>query len=247
MSCASRQRNIQHVVEVALDLAGQPPLIPATVPGLWPDPQREHCPVFHLPALSGSWAHCAEGLTHPYTGEARPFVFDHQLAKGRDDVVLVHLNHRLVQMGLRLLRAEVWSREGRKRLHRITARIVPDTALQHPAMIAHARLVVIGGDSHRLHEELLTAGGLIREGRFVRFGALRDMQRALDAATDQEPSAAVTQRLLDLWPRHAEALQHSLEARMKDRTDGLQRALAERAEKEASDIRTILTELRHDH
>ena len=91
--------NIQHVVEVALDLAGQPPLIPATVPGLWPDPQRAQCPVFHLPALSGSWAHCAEGLTHPYTGEARPFVFDHQLAKGRDDVVLVHLNHRLVQMG----------------------------------------------------------------------------------------------------------------------------------------------------
>jgi hypothetical protein len=116
--------------------------------------------------------------------------------------------------------------------------------LQHPAMIAHARLVVIGGDSHRLHEELLTAGGLIREGRFVRFGALRDMQRALDAATDLEPSTAVTQRLLDLWPRHAEALQHSLEARMKERTEGLQKALAERAEKEASDIRTILTELR---
>jgi superfamily II DNA or RNA helicase len=237
--------HIQHVVEVALDLAGQPPLLPATVPGLWPDPQRARCPVFHLPALSGSWAHCAEGLTHPYTGAARPFVFDHHLAKGRDDVVLVHVNHRLVQMSLRLLRAEVWSREGRKRLHRITARLVPDTALQHPAMIAHARLVVIGGDSHRLHEELLTAGGLIREGRFVRFGSLREMQHALDAATDQMPSPAVQQRLLELWPRHAEALQPSLAARMRERTDGLQRALAERVAKEVSDIRTILTELRN--
>ena len=61
------------------------------------------CPVFRLPALSGSWEQCAEGLAHPFTGEARPFVFDHALAKGREDVVLVHLNHRLVQMSLRLL------------------------------------------------------------------------------------------------------------------------------------------------
>ena len=35
----------------------------------------------------------------------------------------------------------------------------------------------------------------------------------------------------------------ALEARMKDRTDGLQKALAERAEKEAADITAILTEL----
>ena len=47
---------------------------------------------------------------------------------GRDDVVLAHLNHRLVQMSLRLLREEVWSREGRKRLHRVTARVVPSHA-----------------------------------------------------------------------------------------------------------------------
>jgi hypothetical protein len=32
-------------------------------------------------------------------------------------------------------------------------------------MIAHARLVVIGGDCHRLHEEIITAGGMVREGR----------------------------------------------------------------------------------
>ena len=88
--------------------------IEAKVPGLWPDPKRTTCPVFHLPALTGNWEQCAEGLAHPFTGEARPFVFDHALAKGREDVVLVHLNHRLVQMSLRLLRAEVWSLEGQR-------------------------------------------------------------------------------------------------------------------------------------
>jgi hypothetical protein len=78
------------------------------------------------------------------------------------------LNHRLVQMALRLLRAEVWSPEGQKGLYRVTARQVPNHALGAPAVIAHARLVVIGEDSHRLHEEIITAGGVIRQGRFSR-------------------------------------------------------------------------------
>ena len=51
------------------------------------------------------------GLNHPHTHKRRPITFDHDVAKGRDDVVLAHLNHRLVQMCLRLLRAEVWALE----------------------------------------------------------------------------------------------------------------------------------------
>ncbi len=87
-------------------------------------------------------------------------------SKGRDDVVLVHLNHRLPQMCLRLLRAEVWAEKGRSKLQRVTARVVPNDILDTPAMIAHARLVVIGGDSYRLHEEIIAAGGLIKEGKW---------------------------------------------------------------------------------
>ena len=236
--------NIHKVVEVALQLARQSPLVPAKVPGLWLDAKRHTCPVFQLPAFdSDAWAQCAEGLTHPFTGETRPFVFDHDLAKGREDVVLVHLNHRLVQMSLRLLRAEVWSMEGRKRLHRVTARVVPDLALQHLAVIAHARLVVIGGDCHRLHEEIIMAGGSIREGRFSRFGSLKEMQDALAAVTDDEPSAAVKEKLQALWPKNAESLRLAAEARTREKTDSMKRTLAERATKESDDITTILTEL----
>ena len=147
-------------------------------------------------------------------------------------------------MSLRLLRAEVWSLEGqKKRLNRVTARVVPDSALQHLAVVAHARLVVIGGDSQRLHEEIITAGGQIREGRFSRFGSLKEMQDVLAAATDEEPSEAVKRKLLDLWPKMAEPLRQALDARTKDRTEGLKKMLAERADKEASDITAILTEL----
>jgi hypothetical protein len=240
--------NIQKVVEVALELAGQPPLVETKAAGIWPDPKRSRCPVFRMPALTGSWSVCTEGLQHPHTGAIRPIVFDHDLAKDasgkpRDDVVLVHLNHPLVQMSLRLLRAEVWSQEAGKRLHRITARLVPDGVLAAPAIIAHARLVVIGGDSHRLHEEIISAGGLIREGRFSRLN-VGQVQEALAAATDAEPSEDVKRRLLQLWPNLEGPLRQALEARMRDRTDGLQRQLEDRARKEAADITAILTELR---
>ena len=142
-------------------------------------------PVFTLPALKHSWAACAEGLEHPHTKDIRPITFDHAAADGRDDIVLVHLNHRLVQMSLRLLRAEVWSVKGRKRLHRITARLVPNHVLNAPAVVAHARLVVIGGDSHRLHEEIITAGGMLKEGRFSRLN-LGELEKLLAAATNDE-------------------------------------------------------------
>src|SRR5262249_59482161 len=107
----------------------------------------------------------------------------------------------------------------------------------------HARLVVIGGDCHRLHEEIITAGGMVREGRFARFSSLKEMQIALDAATNREPSKSVKEKLLALWPKNAEALRQALEARMRDRTDGLTKALVERAEKAAQDIRAIRTDV----
>ncbi len=227
--------NVRKVVEVGLALAEQPPLIPIQHPS--------GKPVFTLPALKHSWAATAEGLEHPHTREIRPITFDHAAADGRDDIVLVHLNHRLVQMSLRLLRAEVWSVKGRKRLHRITARIVPNHVLSSPAVVAHARLVVIGGDSHRLHEEIITAGGTLKEGRFSRSG-VGELDTLLAAATNDEAYEPMQKHLLELWDKFAPALQQSLEARMKDRTSGLQKKLAERAEKEADDIRAILLELK---
>lgn len=162
-----------------------PPLIPAKMEGMWPDPNRKQCPIFHLPALKGSWARAAEGLVHPHTGETRPVVFDHALSNGRDDVVLAHMNHVLVQMSLRLLRAEVWSPAAKKKLSRVAAAVVPDDVLDSPAVFAHGRLVVIGGDSQRLHEEVIVSGGVLREGRFSRMnvGEVRD---ALAARTTQE-------------------------------------------------------------
>jgi superfamily II DNA or RNA helicase len=239
---------IQSVVETGLALAGQPPLIPTAEPG-----------VFHLPALRGSWARCTEGLAHPHTHEIRPLTFDHGRAEGRDDVVLGHLNHRLVQMCLGLLRAEVWS-QGHSELRRVTARCLPPGTLPAPALVAHARLVMFGADSTRLHEELVVAGGLLRDGRFARLGQT-ELRAALTAAAEgvplpspaaapapavrleDEPAIAIATRLAQDFTRHREPLLQALEARMRERTGALERLLAERAEHEVATLRTILEEL----
>jgi len=233
--------NIQAVVETALELAKQPPLQRAMLH----DRHGNYPPieVFNVPDLSGSWAQGTNGLEHPHTHQRRPIVFDHDLAQGRDDVVLAHLNHRLVAMSLRLLRAEVWANGEQRKLYRVTARTVPNNALDTPAVIAHARLLILGNDNQRLHEELYAAGGYLREGRFARMneGQLRD---ALDAAQEKPVSQEMQQRLSKLWPQHHDALAQSLDVRMRERSTSLQRQLAERSEKEQRDMTAILTELK---
>ncbi|MBI3966543.1 MAG: DEAD/DEAH box helicase family protein [Chloroflexi bacterium] len=238
-------QNVAAVVSIALELAGQPPLREAEVPGLWPDPsgRRRRSPAFHLPALAGSWAAATEGLAHPHTGAIRPIVFDHDLAGGRDDVVLAHLQHRLVQMALRLLRAEVWAPEGQRKLARVTARLVPSDALSDPVLVAHARLLVLGGDHQRLHEELIAAGGALRGGRFVRLN-VGELQRALDAAGPEPAPAAVRESLAARWDVYAPALFAALETRSRERGESLGRRLEERAAKEVADSRATLSELR---
>lgn len=236
--------NIVSVVQTALELAGQRPLIEREVEGLWTKKANANmpCPVYEVPALNNAWATCMEGLAHPHTQEMRPIIFDQNLAKDRDDVVLAHLNHKLVQMSLRLLRAEVWSPRSKKGLHRITARVVSDSALDTPAVIAHARLVVIGGDQYRLHEEIITAGGFLREGRFARMN-VGQVAKAMEGGTEREPSAEMKERLMGMYEKFMPQLLQSLEARRTDRMDGVQKLLDERAGMEAKNIEAILKEL----
>lgn len=236
--------NIQNVVEVGLELAKQPPLRQTAAPGIWPDPtgQRKSCPVFHVPVLTGSWEHCTDGLAHPHTKEIRPIVFDHALAAGRQDVVLCHLNHRLVQMCLRLLRAEIWSQGLSQKLNRYTIRVVPDNVLQTPAVIAHGRLLVLGGDNHRIHEEIIRAGGRIREGRFSRMN-VGETKAAYEAATEQVPPEVAANAIQRLWPKIQVPLFQAMEARMNERTKNLQSFLTERAERETASLTSIMREL----
>jgi superfamily II DNA or RNA helicase len=230
--------NVERVVETALELARQPALTERTLvrPG-----STEH--VFELPHLTGSWALSGEGLAHPVTAAIRPITFDQKVASGHDDVVLVHLQHRLVQQSLRLLRAEIWATDAAARLARVTARLVPDHMLPDPVVVAHGRLVITGGDGHRLHEELVEAGGIIRDSRFARLG-VTELDAVLEGATDEPSSADVYSELASRWDAYAQPLFVALERRARDRTDSLKKALGDREQEDAETIAQVLSELR---
>jgi superfamily II DNA or RNA helicase len=232
--------NIKSVVDVGLQLAGKPALVllPTHPAG------RSGQGVYHLPRLDGSWAVCVDGLAHPHTREIRPITFDHAIADGRDDVVLVHLGHRLVQMCLRLLRAEIWASETAygDHLYRVSARLVRPGTIDTPAIIAYGRLVILGGDGHRLHEEVITGGGLIKEGRFERMN-VTEVKNALAHVLPNPAPDSIRTRLTELWPAHERQVHSALDARSRDRLNALQKTLADRSAKEANNLAEVLREL----
>ena len=224
-------------VKTGLALAGRPPL---EVDTLADTPAGT---VFKMPALSGSWARCLEGLRHPHTLQIRPITFDHAVAKGRDAVVLVHLNHRLVQMCLRLLRAEVWAQDDVKKLHRVTVRSVPDAQIDGPAVLVVSRLVVTGGNHHRLHEELTVAGGYLGDKNFRREDGVTKVQQWLDDAKPVMANNALFDAIRVRFDRSQSAILQSVDARSKDRLKFLTNTLLTRKQQEVADIGAVLDEL----
>jgi SNF2 family DNA or RNA helicase len=228
---------IERVVRVALALTDKPDLTPAKFA------DAPEARVFQMPALAGSWARCLDGLEHPYTKRIRPITFDHDAAKGRDDVVLVHLNHPLVQMSLRLLRAEVWARDDVKKLNRVTVRTLPDVKLDGPAVAVVSRLVITGGNHHRLHEELTEAGGYLRDGTFRREDRVKELHGWLEASAPGTISDSLFDALRIRFQKHTDAIVGAVGARSKDRLEFLRSTLDKRRQRELEDMTQLLDDL----
>jgi superfamily II DNA or RNA helicase len=224
-------------VKTGLSLAGRPSLEPAELPG------APSGTVFMMPPLSGSWARCLEGLRHPHTQRIRPVTFDHAVAKGREDVVLVHLNHRLVQMCLRLMREEVWKQDDVKKLHRVTVRTLPDDSIEGPAVVVVSRLLITGGNHHRLHEELTISGGYLRDNNFRREESVTRVQQWLDEAKQTRASDSTFDVLRSRFERMQSAILQTVDARSKDRLKYLTNTLQGRKQQEIENITAVLDEL----
>ncbi|MFI7080625.1 DISARM system SNF2-like helicase DrmD [Micromonospora sp. NPDC049903] len=228
---------IKRVVETALDLARQQPL-------------TRHVDDTHLlddlhtvPPLTGSWQRAGAGLTAKLTDgdeppRQLPVTFDPQVAKvDRDSIVLAHLNHPLVAMSTRLLRAAVSNPD--IGLYRVTAVVSDDPSLEDVLVGAYSRFVLVGADGVRLHEEVLYAGGWAPElGRFRRVENLTTLKAVLDQALATGiPAAPVVQaRLAERWPRVRDGLLSAIEWRTKARQESLDRKLAQRKEAERQRI-----------
>jgi hypothetical protein len=184
------------------------------------------------------------------SGDELPFTFDTDLAAGRDDIVFCHLGHRLVAQSLRLLRAEVWATGQRQSLSRVTARSVPAVPdlleTGDIGVICHGRLVITGADGHRLHEELVVAGGRVRSGRFARIDTLRDLDTLLRSGGDMPADTSEIAEAIRWWDSVVEpGLGKALDRRSETVQESKQRELSERADSEAEAVRVVLTELQH--
>lgn len=229
--------NVERVVAAGLELANQPPLRTTVL-----DRAGGPVDVFEVPQLTRSWASAARDLYDPIADVVRPITFDHVVAADADDVVLAHLNHRLVAQAMRTLRAEIWSSGAEVRMGRVSARFGGDS-LADLGVVAHARLVLVGGDGRRLHEEVITAGGRVRKGSYARWN-IGETDQALRDAGYRRAGAKAEAEIAALWPKVADSVYSALEARAADRVESLRKRLAERESADIDTITAVLTDLR---
>jgi hypothetical protein len=155
----------------------------------------------------------------------------------------VHLNHRLVQMCLRLLRAEVWALSDVKRMHRVTLRSLPDDRIEGVAAVIVSRLVVTGGNHHRLHEEITYSGGYLKDKTYSRETGVKKLDDLLSAAEPAEASKSLCDALKLRFDRNLDSVQKTIDARSRERLKDLEGTLQRRKDTEIRDISTVLDEL----
>ncbi|MEU4772693.1 DISARM system SNF2-like helicase DrmD [Micromonospora sp. NPDC023644] len=222
---------VKRVVDTALELARQQRLERHV------DDRHLVDGLYAVPPLTGSWQRANAGLTAKLQDDNEParqlpVTFDPQVAKvDRDGIVLAHLNHPLVAMSTRLLRAAVSNPD--IGLHRVTAVVSDDPTLEDVLVGAYSRFVLVGADGVRLHEEVLYAGGWAPEqGRFRRLENLTTLGGVLDRAltTGTPASRVVEARLAERWPRIKDGLLAAIDWRTNTRQEALDRKLKQRLE-----------------
>jgi hypothetical protein len=210
-----------------MELTAQPALVPV-------DEVDTDAEVFALPAVGRLWQSALAGLdTRRRPGVLRPITFDGDAARGRTDVVHVHLGHALLQKSARLLRASLYTPESG--LHRVTAVVVE--GLPVSCVAAVSRLVLVGRGGLRLHEEVFLTGVRL-SGRGLAEEKVHDvLDRALDAQDLPLADDRVRRRAAELWNAEGAPLRSRLESAVRDRAARRQEAVAHRLDqRRAADL-----------
>ena len=143
---------------------------------------------------------------------------------------------------MRLLREEVWKTGATSKLNRVAVRSVP--GLTHPMVYVWSRLLIVGGDHLRLHEELTFSGGEMKPDGFRRESVLRNLEKLMDSSHpyDDIPEHAfgILKRYFD---KYLDSITKTYEARSKERRDALLATLGHRKDSEIRDVNQILDEL----
>lgn len=233
--------NLRRVVATALALAGQPPLVERSDGLVEP------------PLLTRGWERTLEGIEDPLDPDVRrPLTFDADRAG--PDVVYAHLGSRLVDQAQRLLRTAVWGEVTTlARVSGVCADLPQEIRPDELLVAVFTRLVLVGADGARLHEEILLAARAVpptgRSRRIEveerRFDALR---QAIETALDPDACVPVVRsaatRLTEIWPDLRGLLAGDVAARAAVRKSALQRDLTAREADELSRVDAITEHLR---
>jgi len=106
-----------------------------------------------------------------------------------------------------------------------------------------SRLLITGGNHHRLHEELTVSGGFLRDQAFRREESVTRVQQWLDEAKPVKANDALFDSLRLRFDRLNAGLLQSVDARSKDRLKFLTNTLQTRKQQEIKDIGSVLDEL----
>jgi superfamily II DNA or RNA helicase len=179
----------QRVVDTALELTSQPPLRETS-------DARTDAEVFEILALGPAWQPSLRGLdTRLAPGQLRHVTFDDEAARGRDDLVYIHLGHGLMQRSARVLRSALFSVDSP--VHRVTVVVVG--GLPQSCVAVVSRLVLVGRGGLRLHEEVFLTGVRLRGGAMAEEKVEDVLETALDAQNLALASPEIRRSLAALW------------------------------------------------
>jgi hypothetical protein len=107
----------------------------------------------------------------------------------------------------------------------------------------HSRLVITGGNHHRLHEELILSGGELKPDSFARIAQVGRLETLVDASTPVNPGPGSLAMLGERFDKSQKAVRASADARSDDRLQFLRNTLERRKLGDIADIGGLLDEL----
>ncbi|MCX4766003.1 DISARM system SNF2-like helicase DrmD [Streptomyces sp. NBC_01275] len=225
--------NARRVVDTALALTSQPPLIEI-------GDDHTEAQVFEIPNLGRTWQWALRGLdTRLEPGVLRPITFDDQAAQQRTDLVHIHLGHALMQRATRTLRSALFSTDSP--VHRVTAVITPD--LPQSCVAAVSRLVLVGRGGLRLHEEVFLTGVRLRGQALAESKVEQVLDETLDSEklllADEEVRAHLAEQWNDDGARLRSRLLTAMERKSASRQEKVTEALTQRRDSDIARAREI--------
>ncbi len=237
--------SLKGVIDIGLSLSGATALVPV-------ESEAGSKPAFKLPTLDRSWDRTLDSLRPPRERDEsfwkfrqkppKPVTF-HPLSALAESAEQLHLAHPFVKRILDRFLAQGF---GAHDLSRVTSVLAPDESVIR--VVAYARLTLFGNKAARLHDELVPLAAAW-SGDAASIEPYKDRVTAARTVTNVEallardakaPPAAAQVRIRDnagqlfasLWP----ALEAEADARAADARAGL----ADRARREADEIRRLL-------